>query len=346
MNKLPNKKTLKTRSRTHKAYFALLLATAIWGGATVVIKITLSYIPPFSFLLYRFLLVAIVMLPIMVVELKRTSIDKRDLKNLILLGLFGQASLAFIFLGIKYTTALDTAIIGTVAPLLTIAAGHFFYKERISKIAQIGIIIATFGMLIVVLEPVFESWAHQSTNIESGIQRIIGNLFVLLYNLSFTLYILWSKLTMGKKSANLNKTFKLFHIKPMHKVYSPILHTTFSFYVGLTAIIPLAVLENLGYFGNQTFVLSNLKAPVIFGVLYMAIFSSIVAYLAFEWGLKKAEVSDQALFGYLGPLFTLPFAYILLKEVPTSVNLIGAVIIAIGVVIAEKNKHIKPVKKS
>lgn len=341
MNKLPHQKPTKVQSQTQLAYFALLLATAIWGGATVVIKITLDYIPPFAFLLYRFLLVAIVMLPVMVVELKKTSIDKRDLKNLVLLGIFGQAALAFIFLGIKYTTALDTAIIGTVAPLLTIAAGHFFYKEKISKIAQIGILIATFGMLIVVLEPVFESWTHQITSIESGIKRIIGNIFVLLYSLSFTLYTLWSKLTMGKKSSSLSKTFKLIHIKPMHKVYSPTLHTTFSFYVGLAAIIPLAIFENLGYFGNQAFVFSNLNATAIFGILYMAIFSSIVAYLAFEWGLKKAEVSDQALFGYLGPLFTLPFAYILLKEIPTTVNLIGAVIIAIGVVIAEKTKHKK-----
>ena len=63
------------------SYSALILATAIWGGALPVIKITLDFIPPFTFLLLRFLLVGIVMLPIAYVEMKINPIHYKDIKN-------------------------------------------------------------------------------------------------------------------------------------------------------------------------------------------------------------------------------------------------------------------------
>jgi len=74
------------------------------------------------------------------------------------------------------------------------------------------------------------------------------------------------------------------------------------------------------------------------GILYMAIFSSIIAYTLYEWSLKVASVADTAFFNYLSPVFTLPFAYLLLSEIPTKINLIGAGIIGIGVLIAEQKK--------
>jgi drug/metabolite transporter (DMT)-like permease len=70
----------------------------------------------------------------------------------------------------------------------------------------------------------------------------------------------------------------------------------------------------------------------------MALLSSIVAYMLFHWGLQKVEVTDAALFTYLSPLFAFPVAYILLKETPSPTTTIGALFIAIGIMIAEKHK--------
>ncbi len=335
-------KLSKNTNKLLLPYFATILAVAIWAGALPVIKITTEYIPPFTFLFIRFLVVCLLLLPVMVVLLRQSPIDRRDYKNLILLGLVGQSAIALVFWGVKFTSALDAAIIGTIAPLLTIAAGHYFYKEKINNTTKVGVLIAVVGMLIVVFEPLLLGNGSDIAHTGTAMQRTFGNLLIVLYNVSFTMYIIWSKMVMGKKSHTLTSTFRHFHVEPMKKTYSPMLHTTIAFYIGLATMIPFAILEYLGYFGADAYATNpstpgSLLIPIL-GILYMAILSSIVAYIAYEWGLQKAEVSDGAILGYLGPLFTLPFAFIILGEAPTPINLLGAVVITVGVIIAERNK--------
>jgi len=90
--------------------------------------------------------------------------------------------------------------------------------------------------------------------------------------------------------------------------------------------------------GGHSFEITSISTTGIFGIVYMAIFSSIVAYTLYEWALTVASIADTAFFNYLSPIFTLPFAYILLQEVPNKITLIGGAIIATGVVIAEYKK--------
>ncbi len=70
----------------------------------------------------------------------------------------------------------------------------------------------------------------------------------------------------------------------------------------------------------------------------MAILSSVVAYGVYQWGLKYLEAQETAVYTYLGSIFTIPAAYLMLGEVPTTSMIIGAGIIATGIVIAEKFK--------
>lgn len=320
-------------------FLALILSTVIWGGALPVIKLTEAYIPPFSFLLLRFTLVCILMLPVVIMELKATPVHPKDIKNLVLLGLFGQASLAFIFWGVKYTSTIDTALISTVAPLMTIFAGYHFYNERVSNMTKAGVAVATIGTALIVFEPLIN---------DSGViheipvkLRLLGNLLVVAYNLLFTVYIIYSKVVMGKMTKEVKSFLRFFHVEKMQRSYSPLLSTAITFYVGLAAMIPFALYENLGTSGMTGIDFAKLTTVPILGILYMAILSSIVAYIAYEWGLQNAEVSDSAIFGYLSPLFTMPFAFLILGETPTSSALFGALIVTLGVIVAEKYKYQK-----
>jgi drug/metabolite transporter (DMT)-like permease len=67
----------------------------------------------------------------------------------------------------------------------------------------------------------------------------------------------------------------------------------------------------------------------------MALASSIIAYFLFEWSLKRISVTDSAVISYIGPLFAIPSAFIILGEIPTEINIIGGSIIAVGIFIAE-----------
>ena len=316
-------------------YVLLIIATFLWAAAGPVIKNTLEYIPALTFLFLRFLVVCIVLLPYTIYEIQKVKIHHKDYFNLILLGIFSQTSLGLIFIGLKYTTAIDNAIIGILGSILSVIAGHYFYNEKIHKDLKIGLGLASLGTLIVVIEPLFSP--SQNINIS---ERIFGNTLILIYNFFWVAYIVWSKMSMGEESKILERTLGFVRIKPMTKEYPPTLLIAVSMYVGLFTIAPMAVFEMMGFFGNnQIFNLSQMGTEAILGLLYMAIFSSIVAYISYQKAIKLVKVSDMAFFHYLSPLFTLPVAYALLGEVPNKFVVVGSVFIAIGVYIAETKNN-------
>jgi len=328
-NKLPN--TLPT------GYILLIIATFLWAAAGPVIKNTLEYIPSLTFLFLRFLIVCVVLLPYTVYEIQKVKIHHKDYFNLILLGVFSQTSLGLIFIGLKYTTATDNAIIGILGSILSVVAGHYFYNEKIHRDLKIGLLIASIGTLIVIVEPLFSP--YQGINI---MERVFGNTLILIYNFFWVTYIVWSKMSMGEKSKVLEKTLSFIKIKPMAKEYPPTLLTAISMYVGLFTIAPLAVFEMMGFFGNnQFFNVSQMGVEAIVGLLYMALLSSIVAYVSYQKAIQLVKVSDMAFFHYLSPLFTLPVAYVILGEIPNKFVVVGSIFIGIGVYIAEikNNKY-------
>ena len=316
-----------------KVQAAFLGANLIWGAASAVIKYTLEYIPPFTFLFLRFLIVCVIVLPITVYQLKKEPVHKNDYPNFFLLGLFSQTTLILPFVALKFTSALDYTIIGVMASVLTVYAGHYFYKDKINKGIKGGLVLASLGTILIVLEPLL--WGNGSTNTIP--ERILGNILGLFYALTWVIYVIWVKFSMGERSAPLKKTLSFINVKPMSGKYSAATVVLLSFYVGLLTLIPLAVLENLNMADGSSFNLLTIDIKGVAGLLYMAIFSSIVAYWLNHWGLENARVSDFAIFGYLAPVFTLPFAYLLLGELPNTLMLIGTALIAAGVVIAEKN---------
>lgn len=320
-----------------KAFIAFLIANTIWAAASPVIKLTLNDIPVFTFLLFRFLIVCIILLPFIIVELRKNPIDRRDVFNLIILGILSQGSLALFFMGLNWTSSIDAVVIGVIAPLLAVMAGHHFFNEKVTDGTKMGIAIATFGTLLVIFEPILGTNAVVPGQ-PSIFYRLLGNGLILTYQIMFTLYILWSKMVMGEKSIELREDLRHLNIKPMHKKYNPNLITMITFYAACAMFIPFAVLEHAGYFGGQTFTLLSLTNSSILGLIYMALLSSIVAYFLFQWALDISSVEESALHVYLTPILTIPFAYLILNELPTKGTLIGCIIIAVGVLIAEKFK--------
>lgn len=315
-------------------YFAIIITYIIWAAAGPVIKLTVEQVPPFTFLFLRFLIVCVLLLPYTYYLIKNNGIAKSDYLKIFILGVFAQTSLILLFIGYQYTTALEGTIISMLGPILSVIAGHYFYHEKIDWRVKLGLILAALGTLFVAIEPLLESRV-----ISHAIElRIFGNLMVILYSISFLLYIIWSKITLGINSDKIKRTLKLIHIKPMKKHYSPMLLTSLTFYVGLVTIMPMFLLENTGFLGPVTFSFQHISLISIIGILYMSLFSSILAYFLFEWSLTKIEIKDTALFSYLQPVFTLPFAYILLREIPNQYMVAGALIIALGVLIAEDKK--------
>ena len=321
------------------AGMGFLTANLIWGAANPIIKYTLGFIPPFTFVFLRLLIVCIILLPYAIIKLTEIKVSKKDYLNFFLLGLFSQSSLVIIFLAMDFTTALDATVIGIVTGALIIYSGHYFYNEKVNKTIKIGLLLTILGTFVVVIEPAFSSIGSKIPVFE----RIIGNVLSLIYGLTWVLYVIWSKMSAPNEKPKLvKKALSFVHLKPMTKVYPTTLVVSMTMFVGLLTTIPLAIMENLGVFSFipfGDFNISSIDHRGILGLLYMAIFSSITAFSLNQWALEKGRVSDAAIFGYLGPVFSFPIAFLLLGEVPTGSLILGALIIATGVTVAEVGSH-------
>lgn len=324
LRKLPKKLLL--------ANIAFLIANLIWGATTPIIKLTLVSIPPFTLLFWRLLIVCVIFLPYVVVKLTEVKINKKDYLNFLLLGLLAQSSLVIIFVALRYTTSLDATIISVITGALIVYAGHYFYKEKVNKLVSNGLILIIIGTVVVVLEPFLSG---TSSNIPLG-ERILGNFLALIYNLTWVIYVVWSKMLSSEDSSlNVKKALKFIRIKPMTKTYPSTLVVALTMYVGLATLIPLALFEYSGIFGNNGFSFTQINSTAIAGVFYLAIASSIIAFSLNQWAIEKGKVSDSAIISYLGPIFSFPIAFLLLGELPTGFLIVGGIVVAAGVIIAE-----------
>src|SRR5258708_6597924 len=86
-------------------------------------------------------------------------------------------------------------------------------------------------------------------------------------------------------------------------------------------------------------IISNTPLTYHFGVIYMALISGTLAYFLWHKAEKMIEVGEVSIFAYLYPIFGTPLSVLWLKEKITPPFIIGVIVIAIGVIIAEWKKR-------
>lgn len=72
------------------------------------------------------------------------------------------------------------------------------------------------------------------------------------------------------------------------------------------------------------------------GILYMALFSSVLCYVIYYYALTYVPASRVAAFSYLQPVLATVMAIPLLGEHPTSALLMGGTLVLLGVFLAER----------
>lgn len=292
-----------------RAYFYLLIVTAIWGVAGPIIKFTLGGIPSLTFLTYRFgLSTAIALITLLFVK-PHFPKDKGTLVNLFAYGfLTSTVSLGFLFFGLENTTVLDMSLITLANPLLISLAGVVFLGEHVTKREKLGIGIALAGTLLTVIEPLLQN--------NDGALRLSGNIFIVAYLIANA----WA-VVIGKRL--------------LRAGVPALTMTNVSFIIGFLSLLPFAFLRS--QFGIWNLVL-GISPAYHAGVWYMALFSGSLAYYLYQKAQKTIEVGEAALFSYLYPIFSAPLAVFWLGERVTPVFILGGAIIAIGVAIAEIKK--------
>lgn len=299
-------------NRKTAACFLLLIVSIIWGAASPVVKHTLTWFNPWLFLTYRFFISTLIAIPYLYVT--QTPFPKKTSDRFLLLLtsiISAPLSLLLFFEALSKTSALSGSLIIATGPLFLVFGGVLFFKDRLRKNEKLGIAITILGTLFLVIGPLMLNGHTDSLG------KLEGNVLMLL--------AVFTDIAAALLSTEAIK--RGIHVS---------LVAQFQFIVGFVIFVPLLFLSQSPESVLSTIYNAPLEAHL--GALFMAIFSGTIAYTLRNIAIKTIEVSESALYQYLQPFWAAILAVLWLREPITPSYIIGGLIIAVGVVIAEHRK--------
>ncbi|MDO4814865.1 MAG: DMT family transporter [Gemella sp.] len=276
-------------------YLKFILSMVIFGTIGVVVR-NIDW-PSSHIVLARTSIATIVFL--LVFMLTKKNIEyKNILKNLHYLFILGVAlALSWIFLFEAYMhTSLSVAIwINYLAPIIVILLAPFLLKEPITLLKLICIVIALVGLYLV-----------------SQIDII---------NFSFNKGVLYAMGSASMYSIVMIFNKKIKNIDPFNATFVQM------FIAALTMIVYVFV-----YKGETPVVPDN--TSILLLVLLGVVHTGLACFLMFS-AIPKLPTSSVAFLGYLDPIFTFIFAYVLLGEMLNTMQLIGSGLILLSAILAQ-----------
>lgn len=289
------------------AILALVASTLIMGSAYVGAKLALQGSGPYVTAFYRFLIATLVCWPVLFITGGIQPVHRRHIGYLVGYGLF-QTTFYFAlqYLGLRYTTASNTALIVNTRPLFMALLALVFLKERFKLVQWIAFLISFIGVFIILYNP----------GVAIMPNHLFGDFLIVLNALSGALGVL-----LGKK---------------LLYDYKPFTILVYQITIGTIGLLPLALVETKGHL---------LTARVDWGVvLFLAIFLTAIAQSLFNYGLSKLPVSNTAVYFFFIPVINVILAYYMFAEPITLSLVIGGILIIGGAYFVNK-KTLAPVSK-
>jgi drug/metabolite transporter (DMT)-like permease len=285
----------------------MIAMVVIWGLNYSVIKIALSDVPPFTFNALRFSLATLIMVILLMRRGESLRLPRHDLLPVIVLGLAGHALYQIFFIGgLARTTPANSALLLATLPIWVVIYGQLTGVERSSREVWLGIVVSFIGIILLVLG------GGDGVNLSAS--TLTGDLMTLLAAM------LWA----GYSTIS----------KPLLVRHSPVKITTMQMLIGTPLLIALGLPGVISQ--NWTAV----PAVAWGAVLYSAVLSTVVGYVLWTIGLKRAGNARTAIYSNVTPVVAVVAAWVLLGERLQPGQLVGAVIVLAGLVLTRRGKTI------
>ena len=158
------------------AVAATLSAAALWGTSFPVIKVGLETVNPYSFLAWRFIVAALLMMVIH--YLRKGKFGRLVTRRTLLVGFILSLSFLFQYIGQVTTTAAEAAVLLNTGPIIVPVLAYFLISEKLSSRRWPAVGIGVFG--IVFTSGVIGS-GGVSSSLYGALELLIGALFTSVY---------------------------------------------------------------------------------------------------------------------------------------------------------------------
>lgn len=289
-----------------KAHLALLSVALIYGANYTIAKNVLDqdYLKPNGFILLR-VISGFVLFTILHALFIKEKVDRKDLGLLAICGLFGIAiNQLFFFKGLGATSPVHASLIMVVTPIIVLILSSIYLTERIRWWKVLGIIVGMIGAMLLITK---------GSSGNNSMSSSLGDLYILINAASYALYLVFAKNLMKK--------------------YHPFTVMKWIFSFGLIVVIPFGIGDLSGV------VWRSFPIDIWVAIIYVLVFTTFFAYLLNAYALSTVNPTTASAYIYMQPLIASTIAILWYNDSLSSVKVLSAALIFIGVYMISLQKR-------
>ncbi|MEJ1159073.1 DMT family transporter [Prosthecomicrobium sp. N25] len=294
---------MPTAAERRRAFLVLWLTPLFFSGNLVLGRWAVGQVEPFTLAFLRWAIATAILFAVAAPGLRQhAEALKREWRMLLLLGFFGMwLSGGAVYYALKHTTATNGSLIYSTASVMMLLLDWLFLGRRIGRNAVAGIVLGLSGVAVIVFEGRLERFFSLSLN--------TGDLIVAAATAGWSVYSLILKRPV-------------FQAMPTMTLFAGIAG------MGTLTLLPFAAWETIAT-GHVPTGLKPWGA-----ILVLAVVSSVLAFGAFQYGVRILGPGIAGMFVYLFPAAAVGMAILVLGETPKPYHAAGFVLIIAGVVMA------------
>jgi len=275
-----------------KAYVVLFIGVVSVSFAAIFIR--LAEAPPLVIAAYRLGIASLILIPIA----SKKSMDslkklsKRDILLILLCSVFIALHFGLWITSLSYTSIASSVILVTSHPAFVAVISYFLWSERLNKLTIGGIVVALIGIILI-----------NYGGFTFGARAISGDLLALVAGFAMGAYLLIG----GQLRARID-------ILP----YLTLIYTG-------SAIILLIATVSFGYsftgYSPTTYIM----------MVLLAIVPQLIGHSCFNLAVRLIPVTFVSVAILGEPVGATLLGYFMLREVPTTNEIVGGLLILVGI---------------
>ncbi|MCM1151728.1 MAG: DMT family transporter [Alistipes sp.] len=292
-----------------KGHAALWVANIIWGLNAPICKSVLTSadnpggVNPFALSVYRMVGACLLFWAVSLL-LPRERVAPRDILRLLFASVFGIQLNQMLFLwGLSLTSPIDSSIIATIVPVLTMILATVFLREPITWLKSGGVALGCFGALLLVYVSRHEAGQTSS---------VMGDVLCIVSAVSYAAYLTAFRDTIVR--------------------YSPV--TTMKWMFLFAALVAVGIyyrpLVEVDY--------AALTSATWGGIGYVVVCSTFVSYLMVPVGQRFLRPTVVSMYNYVQPVVAVVFTVLVGLDSFGFSKCLAALCVFAGVWLVTKSK--------
>jgi drug/metabolite transporter (DMT)-like permease len=292
-----------------KSMAAMLFASIVFGLSFLFTKMALAMASPLVLLAFRFLLAFILLNVLLLTGKVQFSMKGKRKAPLVLLGIC-QPVIYFLCenYGLRMTSTTFSAVMIALIPITSLLGGMLFLREIPSPWQVVFLLMSLAGIILLALRKSSE-----------GTASLPG---ILLLALAVVAQVIFS--SMSRKFS---------------RQYTPFERTYFMFLVATAFFVPAALAESR--FDVRKIVAYLAYPEVMVAVLFLGVFCSVGAFLAFNYASSHLPVARTAAFANITTAVSVAAGVMILKESFDYFVLVTTLMIVAGVWGVQKFNNVR-----